>query len=188
MGEDNHKAISHMFDDCVMVTPKPFMFDLVKYQYRNKLEIIKYAFENDGYDELVYLDWDCVPQKRIPSNFWEEMGKKEIFQATLQLYHRRKCLWRPEDVRKVPNGGFLYLRDKKLINKAIEWWEKLDMQDNDEIAWSMITDIMVDGWKGMEIYWNKFETMFCNLHKSSPYTKDQLNSKDVCFIHYQGGK
>ena len=189
MGEDNFKAIKTMFPDCVMIDPNPFSFDLVKYQYRNKLAAIQYAFEQDGYDELVYLDWDCVPQKKLPSSFWNDMGKKEVFQATLQLYHRRKCHWRGEtDIRKVPNGGFLYLREKSLPKLAIEWWGKLGEQDNDEIAWAKLTDEMVGGWKGMDVYWDKFEPMFCNLHKSSPYSADRLASKDVCFIHYQGGK
>jgi len=188
MGEDNYTAIKTLFPDCVMISPNPCMFDLVKYQYRNKLEAIKYAFEQDGYDELVYLDWDCVPKKKLPSSFWDEMSKKEVFQATLQLYHRRKCHWRPEDLRKVPNGGFLYLRDKNLPSLAIEWWEKLGQPDNDEIAWAKIVDERMGGWKGMDVYWEKFEPMFCSLHKSSPYSLDKLKSKDVCFIHYQGGK
>lgn len=188
MGEENYEGLKSYGFDCVMVDKNPAPFDLVKHQYRHKLEIIKFAMEEEGYDELVYLDWDCFPQKKLPSEFWKELNKKEVFQANLQMYHRRKAYWRKGELRKVPNGGFIYLRDKTLPRKAIEWWEKLGSPDNDEPAWARLTDEMTDGWQGVDLYWEKFEPMFCNLHKSSPYSPEQLSSKDLCFLHRQGGR
>jgi len=188
MGKENFEAIRELGFVCRLINDDPAPFDLVKHQYRHKLEVIKYAMEEDGYDELVYMDWDCFPKKNLPPDFWQELGKKEVFQANLQLYHRRKAHWRKRELRKVPNGGFIYLRDKTLPQKAINWWEKLGMGDNDEPAWARLTDEMVGGWKGVEKYWDLFEPMFCNLHKSSPYTTEQLKSKNVCFLHYQGGR
>lgn len=185
-GEDNYKGlIKNGVKDVVLVDVNPTPFDAIKHQYRNKLEIIRYAMEEDGYDEMIYMDWDCVPQKKLPVNFWDEMGKKEIFQANLQIYHRRKCHWRKKELRKVPNGGFVYLRDKTLPAKAICYWEKL-RGDNDEPAWAKMTDDMVGGWQGPEKYWELFEPMFCDLHRSSPFKPEQLKQKNVCFIHYQG--
>lgn len=188
LGQDNYNGLIDLGFDCVLVDKEPFIFDLIKHQYRHKLELIKYAMEEDGYDEIVYLDWDCIPQKKLPNNFWDEMNKKEVFQANLMLYHRRKAHWRSEELRKVPNGGFIYLRDKSLPQKAIDWWEELGNQDNDEPSWARITDEMMGGWKGIELYWDKFEPMFCDLHKSSPYSDEQLSKKDLCFIHHQGGR
>jgi len=186
MGTDNFNRLEKRgFKDIVLLNENPAPFDLIKHQYRHKIEVIKYAMEQDGYDELVYLDWDCVPQKKLHSNFWEECGKKDVFQANLQIYHRKKCGWRPQDTRKVPNGGFIYLRDKTLPAIAIKWWEKLGMPDNDEPAWARTTDEMMGEWN-IDKYWDRFETMFCNLHRSSPYPQNKLNEKDVCFIHYQG--
>jgi hypothetical protein len=186
-GKENYDGLRKMgVEDCDLFDEKPFMFDLIKHQYRHKMEIIKYAMENDGYDELVYLDWDCVPQKKINPDFWDELNKKASFQANLQLYHRKKCGWRAEDQRKVPNGGFIYLRDKTLPSLAIQYWEKLKMPDNDEPAWAKVTDEIVGGWKGAGKYWELFEPMCCNLRGSSPYPKELLLKKDVCFIHYQG--
>jgi len=184
-GKENYDSIQHYGFDTKLINDSPAPFDLVKFQYRNKLEIIKYAMEEDGYDELIYLDWDCVPQKKLPENFWDEFQKKESFQANLQMYHRRKAYWRKEELRKVPNGGFIYLRDKTLPSKAISMWDTIQC-DNDEPAWAKLTDEMMGGWQGIEKYWELFETPFCNLHKSSPYSKELLESKDVCFIHYQG--
>ena len=188
MGEDNYQWLKNQGFDCVMVNENPAPFDLIRHQYRHKLEIIKYAMEEDGYDEMVYLDWDCFPQKQLAKNFWEELGKKESFQANLQIYHRRKAYWRKTELRKITNGGFIYLRDKTLPQKAIDWWEKLGMGDNDEPAWARLTDEMSGGWKGVDHYWELYEPMFCNLHRNSIYSAEKLASKDVCFIHYQGGK
>jgi hypothetical protein len=186
MGRDNFNHLRKMGFDCTLICEEPYKFDLVKHQYRHKLEIIKNAMLD--YDELIYLDWDCVPKKEIPADFWNKLGKKEVFQANLQQYHRRKAHWRNEEQRKVPNGGFIYLRDKTLPEKAIKYWEELGEGDNDEPAWAKITDDISGGWNGIETYWKLFEPMFCDLHKNSPYDSSVLSEKNKCFIHYQGGK
>jgi hypothetical protein len=188
MGRENYELVLKSgIKDAVLIDEIPFRFDLKKYQYRNKIEIIMNAMENDGFDESVYLDWDCVPQKAIPINFWEEMGKKEVFQANLQCYHRRKCCWRQSNIRAVPNGGFLYIRDKMLPRMAAQKWEELGRGDNDEPSWAKVTDDMIGGWQGKEKYWELFESMFSNLHRGSYFDQSYLNKKEnVCFIHFQG--
>jgi len=167
-----------------LVDSDPAPFDQIKYVYRHKMELIKYAMETDGYEELVYLDWDCIPQKKLPDDFWDKMKQKSEFQACLQGYRRKKCYWRREDQRKVPNGGFLYLRDKTLPNKAIKIWETMP-QDNDEPAWAKLTDEMMGGFN-IDKYWELFEPTYCNIHRHSPHAQEKLNTKNVCFIHYQG--
>jgi hypothetical protein len=186
LGQENYDKASKEGFDCILLDKDPFLFDLVKHQYRHKLEILKYAMEEDGYDEILYLDWDVIPQKKMPANYWDIFGQKEVFQACLQMYHRRKAHWRRKELRKVPNGGFVYIRDKSIPQRAIDLWEKLGKQDNDEPSWAKMTDDMVGGWKGIEKYWELFEVPFCNLHKGSPFPPEKLKKKDVCFIHYQG--
>jgi len=188
LGKENYEALVAQGFDCKLVSDEPFLYDITKYQYRHKLELIRYAMEEDGYDEIVYLDWDCIPIKPIPDNFWEKMKEKSDFQANLQIYYRRKCFWRETDKRKVPNGGFLYIADKTIPSKVISIWENRLRQDNDEPAWAKFTDQLIDGWKGEEVYWDKFEAMFCNLHQASSFTPEKLKEKEyVCFRHYQGG-
>jgi len=186
LGQDNYNRLIKMgVTDCVLVDKRPYLFDLIKHQYRHKMELIRYAMEEDGIDELVYMDWDCVPRKKLPKGFWQTLRGKDVFQATLQMYHRKKCMWRKESVRKVPNGGFIYLRDKSLPTYAISLWENLEKPDNDEPAWAKMTDNMMGGFH-MDEYWNRFEPMVCNLHRSSPYSQELLKTKNECFIHYQG--
>lgn len=186
-GEDNFNRLQKEGFDCTMVDKSPNPFDLIKHQYRHKMELMKYAMEAEGYDELVYLDWDCVPQKKLSANFWEECYKKDVFQACLQMYNRKKCHWRPFDQRKVPNGGFLYIRDKNIPSQAIKIWETMP-QDNDEPAYAKMTDNLMGGWTNTESniqqYWDRFETMFCNINGQERYSTDQMKTKDVCFIHY----
>jgi len=186
-GSDNYERMVSQGFDCVKVDDNPAPFNLIKHQYRNKMELIRYAMES--YDEMVYMDWDCVPQKKLPNNFWEECYKKDVIQACLQQYHRKKCMWRPVDQRKVANGGFLYIRDKSLPSRAIKYWETIP-QENDEPAIAKLTDELMGNWtnteKNMKVFWDRFETNFCQLHRASPYPAELLKTKDVCFIHYQG--
>jgi hypothetical protein len=131
------------------------------------------------------MDWDVIPQKPLPDDFWEVLGKKEAFQGCLQLYHRRKATWRKEDMRKIPNGGFLYIRDKEIPHKIIKVWETM-RGPSAEPPMAKFTDEWTGGWKGKETYWDLFEPDFCNLHKMSAHGKEKIKEKNLCFIHYQG--
>lgn len=184
-GKDNIETLKKV--GCLnyrVVSEQPYAWDIVKHQYRHKLEIIKIAME-DGIKELLYMDWDCIPQKQVPFDFWESMSKRASFQANLEMYNRRKAFWRKIATRQVPNGGFIYLNDKKMVDKAIEFWEARP-QDNDEPAWGQMLDWVEGGWKSPEFYWDKYEAMHCNLHNKCAFDPKLMNSKDVSFIHFHG--
>jgi len=184
-GRKNFDLLVEQGIDCKLINEDPLPFDALTEQYRHKLESLKYAFEQDDCDELVHLDWDVIPQKRLPDNFWDILGKKESFQSCLQIYHRRKATWRRTDTRKIPNGGFLYIRDKEIPSKLIDIWESM-RGPSAEPPMAKLTDNMIDGWKDIDTYWNLFEPDFCNLHKMSAHGNEKVKEKDVCFIHYQG--
>jgi hypothetical protein len=168
------------------------MFDLIKYQYRHKMEVIRYAMEEDKYDEIVWLDWDCIPQKKLPEDFWKKCGQKGPIQGCLQMYYRKKCNWRIVNKRKVINGGFLYIRDKTMPFRAIKLWETM-LQDNDEPAWSLLIDkideeFLNNNWENTDLsmkrFWDIYETSYCVLGHGSPFPKELLDIKDACFIHF----
>lgn len=188
-----------------LVSNKSNLWDMKTELYRHKLEVLLYAMED--FDEIVYLDWDCLPQKKITSEIWEILHKKESFQANLQLYKTKKCLWRKTDQRKTCNGSFIYIRDKKIPDFLIKNWEKLKKytisqkekrQDrnlelrqreksliyDDEPSLSMYVDGLMNGWKGMEEYWSSFEPMVCKLNSKSAYSDELLLEKDVYFSHF----
>jgi len=187
-GQENCDFVKKSGANCILLNDNPAPFES-KYQFRNKLEMIKYAMEVDGYDEILWIDWDCVPIKKMPDNYWGVLNKKESFQACLHIYHRKKCGWRKRSPRTVPNGGFIYLRDKTIISKVINIWEG-NQQDNDEPAWAKYTDSIMGEFIGtsesLKKYWDMFEPYFCNLHGGSPFSEELLKSKDICFIHNHG--
>ena len=185
-GEDNLKELTNKGFNCILLDKNPQKFDMVKHCHRHKLEAIRYAMENDGYDEIVLLDWDCVPQKKLSSSFWDDLGKKETFQAPLQWYKRTKCPWRIDGKRIVPNGGFVYIRDKTIPDKMIKLWNIVGEPDNEEIAYAKYIDEINSGWIGVDEYWKRYEPMFCLLRHRSTFSQELLNTKDVNFIHYHG--
>jgi len=181
-GQQNYDGIKDRVK-CVLVDKNPAPFDQEKHTHRNKLELIKYAMNEDKYDEVVFLDWDCVPERKLPTDFWDNLGKREVFQACLQTYKHPKCLWREVDKGIVPNGGFVYLRNKNYVELAIKCWEQ-NQQDNEEPAWAKMLDDLHGGWIGKEKYWELYEAMNCKLHKRTPYA--DISQKEICFVHYHG--
>ena len=156
-----------------------------KCEMEAKIEIIKYAMEQDGFDEIVYMDWDCFPTKPLPENFWETLRKKNVFLACLQVYKQRLSEWRIEDIdkRKVPNGGWVYIGDKTIPSEFAACWEEVGQPRNDEIAYSKWIDKKMGEWKGNEYFWNNFETPFCELHRMSAFDKNLFKKPNLCFRH-----
>jgi hypothetical protein len=190
-GKETHETLSKIGFNSIMLSENPFEWDLIDFCYRHKLEALRYAFEEDGYDEIIHLDWDCYPTKKMPSDFWEVLGQKEAIQANLQKYKAGKCNWRDNrpDYRYIPNGGFLYIRDKEIPAKLIEIWDnQKKYKRSAEPALGRLTDDMMGGWKGIDTYWDLFEPEFCNLRKRSAYVPERRHAKNSCFIHHAGGK
>lgn len=191
MGGDNYKYLKGMGFDCQLIHSAPYMFDRTKSLYRNKIEAYRYAMEEDGYDEVVFLDWDCVPVKALPRDFWQQMGKKEMIQSNLYVLKQRMSPWRRPRTRRVfgtsVNTGFLYIRNKFLPSQIIKTWNSLPDETfwryNDERATAYFIDKMTGGWIGDDKWWDRFEPYCCNLSKRSAYPDIRLKTKDLCFVH-----
>jgi len=187
-GQENFDYLVSKGFRCVLLWKEPTMFDAVKYQYRHKLEALKFAMEEEKADEMVHLDWDCLLKKPFPNDFWDRLGKKESFQANLMQYRRRKATWRgKEDSRKIPNGGFCYIRDKNVPTDIIKIWETMK-SPSCEPAMAKYVDHRTDGWKGKEHYWNLFEPEVVRLHRCCPFSAELIEAKNACYTHYQGGR
>lgn len=203
-GELNHKCLLSMGVDSKLISKEASLWDMETELYRHKLEVFRYAMGD--FDEIVYLDWDCVPTKKIPENFWSLLNQKESFQANLFQYRTKKCLWRNDDQRKVTNGGFVYIRDQSIPQKFIDNWDELKvwatkqkykrqkmgldlrlrekcLMFDDEPSMSKYIDNFLGGWKGEGVYWDLFEPIVCNLRKKSVYSEESNNTKNACFMH-----
>jgi hypothetical protein len=184
LGTENYDYLESKGLDCVLVDHRPVIWDLQKEFWRHKLLILEAAM--DEFDELCYLDWDCVPIKPLPDNYWDTLNEKDDIQANLQFYRRKKCHWRKTDWRKVSNGGFLYIRNKDIPGELIRTWEGMDEHHKfwDEVIISQYIDNRLGEWQGIDVYWDKFEPEVCNLKKRSAFTDEQVLSKEACFMHY----
>jgi len=182
-GSENYTMLEKLgVENLIKVSDNFFQWDLVTMQYRHKLELLRLAMID--YDEIVHLDWDCFPTKKLPIDYWETLGKKEIFQGCLFQYKKAKCYWRTIDQRKLTNGGYVYLRDKSLPDQFIKIWESDDNKNKRscEPTMSLWCDRYCGGWEGKEKYYNLFEPESCSLHRNSPYKI----IKDSCFNHWAG--
>jgi hypothetical protein len=189
-GKENHKFLMKTGFRSILIHDEPFKWDLIKFQYRHKLELFKYAIEEDKYDEYVFLDWDCFPTKRLFPDYWKELGKREVFQANLTRYKASKCYWREDrDSRHyLPNAGYVYIRDKSLPDKFIEaWGEMKKNKQSAEPPLAKVIDDMSGGWQGLDYYLNRFEPVECKLKRRAPFNQIK-DDKLSCFLHTAGGR
>jgi hypothetical protein len=181
-GEDNFKFLKDKGFNCKLVDKKPIVWNMDKEQFRHKLEAFRLGMQD--YDEIVFLDWDCHPVAPLPRNFWKVLGQKDPFQAPLRMYHRRKATWRRGDQRKIPCASFVYFRDKQIPQDLVDLWEKLNRPWSEEIVMARYFDGLMDGWKGLDEYWDRFEPDFFYLDEGRVFTPEQLKSKNRCFRHF----
>lgn len=204
-GDKNAEIMRADGFDVEVIDGRPVVYDMETQLYRHKLDVLEYALRD--YDEIVFLDWDCVPTAPLPDIFWDKMSEKAPFQANLFQYRTKKCLWRNSEWRKVCNGGFLYLRDRRIAQAFISNYEflqkwvaeikekresqgkklrfrELAMIFDDEPAMTKWIDDTMGTWPGVDKYWELFEPDFCNVKTKSAFPDELLKEKQECFVHW----
>jgi hypothetical protein len=190
-GADNYYMLQDAgVKDLILVDKNYFQWDLIKFQYRHKLELLKLAMQD--YDEIIHMDWDCLPQRPINNmdEFWASHYKKEAIQCNLYYYANVKCPWRKEDQRKCINGGYMYIRDSNIPTELIKVWDEYCTHRRNRFKQSMepstskYLDDKNNGWIGLDNYYNRYEPDSCVLRYRSPYN-DKKRPKPY-FIHYAG--
>jgi len=181
-GDDNYKYLVDQGFKCKLVDKKPILWDMNTQQFRHKLEILKQGMQD--FNEIVFLDWDCMPIKEIPKDFWDVLGKKAPLQAILRMYHRRKATWRKTDQRKIPCASFVYVGDKQIANDLTDLWEKMKKPWSEEVVLGKYMDNSIGGWQGLDKYWELFEPDFFVLRQGKVFSKELLSSKFHCFDHF----
>ena len=155
--------------------------------WRHKLEALKLGMQ--VFKRIVYLDFDCVATAPLPQDFWHLAEARAPIQASLTGYKRVLTLGRTEDHRKVPNGGFIYVRDRGIPGELIGMWERNHVGKfwwADEALMAAYMDSTTGGWKGVEHYFSWFEPdYFTNEYKTGyrlhPHLKKAL---EPCFHHF----
>jgi hypothetical protein len=183
-GKDNYDILTKKGFNCKLVSDEPVLYHKDKtselyngaHYYTHKLHVFREAMKD--FDQIVFLDWDCIEIKKTPDDFWDILAKKYPIQAILRSYKHVKCPWRKIDKRLRPCASFVYIADKTIPDKLFELWEeRKDLSEEQIIA--LYTDGLVGGWKGIETYWEKFEPVFFKLQNT--YKEKE---KNICFLHF----
>jgi hypothetical protein len=186
-GKDNYTFLKRKGLDVVLAGEDSDSWPDLKDKYRPKIDLIRYAMGEGGFDEIVFLDWDCYPTSATPDDFWEETRKKGKMQMNLMRIRRIPFLpWRNNGREFRSISGFMYLADKTIPVRAIEAWETLPDKSrwSDDNAWRIVQDEVMGGWKGIDAYYETCEPKFCNVKKSRvPYSMEQMAQKQQCFYH-----
>lgn len=171
LGEDNHKHLVDLGFNSVLVDKRTHLFDPNRRIWLHKVYLMEAAMRD--FDEIIYLDWDTQPFRKLPDTLWDDLSKKDTFQAPLFKYsgvkmpHRKNPKGERFGGKVLPSGAFVYIADKS-IPKKIMAYEKDDTLHNrwlDEIYYGAYTDEVYGGWKGMEFYREHFEPECCNIYR-----------------------
>lgn len=185
LGRDNFEYVKSLGLNAKLVDDKPFIYDITKYCYRNKLFLLENVLNELRGDSVLVLDWDCLPSKSFKFDYFTNNFKPSgVISANLMVYTKPKCGWRAVDSRKVPNGGFLFVKNYDVIKAIIEHWEYLKNlgyeSQNDEPAIMHYLDDLHGGWIGADKYKELYEpSSFCSLTHKGLWT-DRL----AIFQHY----
>jgi len=188
-GEDNYNFLIDLGCDCRLIDKNPMIWGHKgggTHQYTHKTKIFQVATQE--FDEVVFLDWDCMAAKPIPDNFWEVLRQKQDMQAILRGYKKKVCKWRKIDRGQRPCASFVYLRGKDAANTM---WEiqnegRKNMSLSEEQVMAKYSDNLLGGWQGRKAYWDNFEPDFFILSKGEvPFQphKEALYQKNWCFTH-----
>lgn len=180
-GKENYEGLIRKGVQSVLIHDSPYKYSPVKGLYQHKLDAYQYIMKD--YDEIVFLDWDTDLIKELPSDFWDVLGKKEIFQASLTNYRTPRLKHRIilKDNKATPTGAFVYMRDKSIPKRLIELNKMAPNQWSCETAYALLTDELMGGWKGIDIYWDKFEPDFYVASRSPYKFQKHRIKKNVCF-------
>jgi hypothetical protein len=182
-GEENHKKLIDDGYISTLIDKRDIVWDMDLHQYGHKLQAWKCALED--WDEIVATDWDCVPLKPIPDNFWDKLREKHEFQASLVRYRRPKCEWRRgEERKKIPGAPFVYMRGKNIGKDVFECWERHDRPWSEEVGMAHYIDDLYGKWIGQEKYMEIHEPYwFCDHRYSRPWKENPVVEKDIVFDH-----
>lgn len=118
--------------------------------WRAKIEFMVEAMKNA--DEIVWLDWDILPQRPVPADFWHRLREGQPFQTALRQLHRVQCGWRKSDPRKLHHGGFVYVREREIVYRLLQLTIE-HPELNDELLYGLMVDELMGGeWNGHEAY------------------------------------
>lgn len=109
--------------------------------WRHKLHAMEIAMQRS--DTITWLDADTHLQKLLPDDFWRRLRQGMPIQMPLTSYHRITCTWRGRQCRRsVPEGAFIYLRDRRILETAKAIYRK-NREWVDQTVFAYVIDMLV---------------------------------------------
>ena len=153
---------------------------------RNKIHLIGAALKK--YDEVLFLDWDCIAEKPADPDFVERMWKDLESGAPIRTlswqYIRPLCPWRTGHPRKCANTGFLYAR-RDIWPRVEVAWETTNRHFNDEVAVTWLQDELAGGWSGIEKWTETYDVQWARMKRQRPCPDWMWEKKlaNAAFVH-----
>ena len=189
-GQENYDFLINLGCDCKLVWDESTQWKNKDHHFRHKLVSFRIAMEDDGYDEIVSLDWDTIPVRPIDHEFWNILNQKESIQVCLYRLNHTQCQWRKNGPAKRVrvNSNFTYFRDKSFPSQIIDVWNNFPDEEayrwSSEIAMSYFIDELNGGWIGNEEFHNRYEPMVADLKRFSLFnTKREHPLYKRYFLH-----
>lgn len=187
-GEKNYSMLHNLMDPqrirLVDKNPWPWPKQVL---LRNKIHLIGIALKD--YDEVVYLDWDCISCRAAESKDLERMWLDlEVGQPIRSLgwkYVRPLCLWRKGHIRKCANTGFLYAR-RNIWPLVEDAWERTNRHLNDEVAVTRVMDDLTEGYRGVERWTELYDVIWARMRapRCCPQTMWENKMTNALWVHY----
>ena len=189
-GINNLKVLEEKGLNCVLVDERPRVLE--RRHYCNKIIALDRAMED--FDEILYLDWDTIPTKPLPDNFWDVLRSKDVIQCPLYKCTRGVNAWRTGRIPpKLLSGTyFVYIRDRSVLELPLAWaTHQIELPKPfgpkwaDETYFSRYIDSLMDSWDSPHVdvykkeYLPRFEPLLC-WHRFSIF-KDMM--ENMCFKH-----
>ena len=198
-GVDNYSQLIDLGLDCVLLDKKPLVLPPRK-ALLHKVLALEAAF--DDFDDVVLLDWDCIPIVKLPNNFWDILRSKDVIQAPLCKARGGVHLWRQHRyANKLTMGGcFVYMRDKSVASTVLDWALNnypydIGQKWLEETYYCRYVEELMGGWEStgerwdykMDEYLKRFEPLLCQVNHCAYYhTIDEIRKKSgvmPCFEH-----
>lgn len=178
-GSDNYRRLTDLGFNCRLLDRKPFVLDMEKQQYGMKC--MAWQAGAAEYDSISFIDFDCLPLKPIPSDYWKVMDTGTSIKATIYIYHLRRVNRPPDDYRKVCSATHVYFRGRKMADGVMNTWVDMGKPwKGDEYALTKYIDSLDGGWKGVEGY-KKYDIPYQQMSKVPGLEK---NPEQLVFGHF----
>lgn len=212
-GSANLRRLEALGCQCRLVSEEPWAYEQAsanhpqhgaKYVLLHKLLCLSQALQDFSHG-ICFLDWDCYKNRNavffeVPRSDFLIPLYYYAYPSTVK-YHLCNSLWQtqlgPHTAYGMPNAGFMYIADRSLASRCLEYAQLLDptVYLSDEESLSLYMEQKYGVWQGHSDFVTRFEPFACNATVDAGFTRFYLHhtftdaginackSKFLCYRH-----